>query len=285
MDEERIGLVLAKTSDLRSKIINCIHKTSSNAEKESGKIESEESEASPDAENQDSDVDEDAESLLNIKDALESLEGQLSYLQSLQQQQWYEREAALAEIEHSQKKLLNELKQYKGTEFEVIREAISFASLAEENPERLLLPPYPSRPENGGHLSAAARKFPLQNGGVPVNPSGSGRGSRGPLKWVGGMVGLAVKTGLTVLAVVAIMGLAGSSERNRENGGGVLNRVVELFRVEGGSEENGGGGEDRCPPGKVAVTENGETRCVVKERVEVPFVSVVGKPDVSYGCG
>ncbi|GER50403.1 plastid division2 [Striga asiatica] len=264
MDEERIGLVLAKTSELRSKIINCIHKTSFNAGKESGKIESHESEAGPDEENQDSDVDDDADSLLNIKDALESLEGQLSYLQSLQQQQWYEREAALAEIEHSQKKLLNELKQYKGTELEVIHEAISFASLAEENnPELLLLPPYPSRPENNGH----ARKFPLQNGGVPEKP---GSPSWGPLKWVGGVIGLAVKTGLTVFAVVAIMGLAGSLERNGE----------KLFGIEG-SKENG----DRCPPGKVAVTENGETRCVVKERVEVPFDSMVGKPDVSYGCG
>lgn len=80
MDEDRIGLVLAKTLDLRSKIINCIHK-SSNVDKECKESVSKESETSPDAENQEDDNDEEAESLLSIKDALESLEGQLSSLQ------------------------------------------------------------------------------------------------------------------------------------------------------------------------------------------------------------
>lgn len=83
MDEDRIVLVLAKTSELRSKIISCIHKTASNVDRESGEREAKESEASPDAENQENDVEEEAETLLNIKDALESLEVQLSSLQVL----------------------------------------------------------------------------------------------------------------------------------------------------------------------------------------------------------
>ncbi|KAK6159428.1 hypothetical protein DH2020_006742 [Rehmannia glutinosa] len=155
------------------------------------------------AENQDYDVEEEAESLVNIKDALESLEGQLSSLQALQQRQWYDKESALADIEDSQKKLLKELKEYKGKDLEVINEAIAFASVTEDNND-LLLPPYPSRPSHpivseNGYLStfSSTRKLP-QNG---------------------------------------------------------------------------------VSAGKVAVMENGETRCVVKERVEIPFESVVATPD------
>ncbi|KAL2460187.1 Plastid division protein PDV2 [Abeliophyllum distichum] len=156
MDEDRIGLVLARTSELRSKIINCIHKAS---EKEVKENDNKEFEANPDAENQEN------EKLLNIRDALESLEAQLSSLQALQQQQWYEKEAALSEIEYSQKKLLKELKEYEGTDLDVIHEAISFASETEDNND-LLLPPYPSRPSHSlvadnGYLSSflSTRKF------------------------------------------------------------------------------------------------------------------------------
>lgn len=83
MDEDRIGLVLAKTSELKSKIISCIHKAASNVERESEERESKEPETTPDAENQENDGEEEAESLLNIKDALDSLEAQLSSLQVL----------------------------------------------------------------------------------------------------------------------------------------------------------------------------------------------------------
>ncbi|XP_074292997.1 uncharacterized protein LOC141619875 [Silene latifolia] len=38
----------------------------------------------------------------------------------------------------------------------------------------------------------------------------------------------------------------------------------------------------RCPPGKVAVMEKGEIRCIVKERVEIPFDFVATDPDVNY---
>lgn len=40
-----------------------------------------------------------------------------------------------------------------------------------------------------------------------------------------------------------------------------------------------------CPPGKVLVVEDGETRCLVKERVEIPFMYVATTPDVNYWCG
>lgn len=61
MDEDGIALVLARASDLRSKITNCIQNASSTPD---------------DAEEQ-----EEADGLLNIRDSLEALEAQLTSLQ------------------------------------------------------------------------------------------------------------------------------------------------------------------------------------------------------------
>ncbi|XP_057788380.1 plastid division protein PDV2 [Salvia miltiorrhiza] len=290
MDEDRIVLVLAKTSELRSKIISCIQNTASNVDRESGESESKESEANPDTQNQENDVEEEAESLLNIKDALESLEAQLSSLQALQQQQWYEKEAALAEIEYSQKKLLKELKEYKGKDLEVIHEAVAFASETEDNND-LLLPPYPSRPSQSivsknGYLSTftSSRRSP-QNGfasggpkNLPKNVHNSEAG--GTFKSVRVLLGTAAKTAMTVVGVITILSLAGFEARLGKRDSRF--KFSDLFQQRR-DEEKGSNAE--CPPGKVPVVENGETRCVVKERVEVPFESVVSVPDVSYGCG
>ncbi|KAG6410746.1 hypothetical protein SASPL_128814 [Salvia splendens] len=292
MDEDRIVLVLAKTSDLRSKIVSCIQNTASNADRESGESVSKESEANPDAENRENDVEEEAEeSLLSIKDALESLEAQLSSLQALQQQQWYEKEAALAEIGYCQQKLLKELKEYKGKDLEVIHEAVAFASETEDNSD-LLLPPYPSRPSQSivsknGYLSTfTSSRRSSQNGftsggakhhhNIPNNFDKPEAG--GAFKSVRALLGTAAKTAITVVGVITILSLAGFEARlgKRDN----QFKFSDLFQQRR-DEEKGSGAE--CPPGKVPVVENGETRCVVKERVEVPFESVVSAPNVSYG--
>ena len=65
MEEEGIGLVLARATELRLKISNCIQRATANG-------------PSPHA---DDDDDEATERLLNICDALEALETQLSSLQ------------------------------------------------------------------------------------------------------------------------------------------------------------------------------------------------------------
>ncbi|XP_020551917.1 plastid division protein PDV2 [Sesamum indicum] len=299
MDEDRIGLVLAKTSELRSKIVNCIHKTAPNVEKEGKESESKEFEASPDAENQD-DTEEEAESLLNIRDALESLEGQLSSLQALQQQQWYEKEAALAEIEYSQKKLLKELKEYKGKDLEVIHEAIAFAGETEDSND-LLLPPYPSRPlqsvvSDNGYLSnfTSTRKF-HQNGAIAgglknlldvpkdlhkSETSHRQSGPSSPFQRVKVLISTAAKAAVTIAGVVTILSLAGFEPRLRKRDNQL--KLPDLFQLQRNNEK---GATVECPAGKVPVKENGEIRCVVKERVEIPFESVVATPDVSYGCG
>ncbi|KAL7156719.1 hypothetical protein ABFS83_02G027500 [Erythranthe nasuta] len=279
MDEDRIALVLARTSDLRSKIITCISGTclpSSTVKKQGQKSDSEEN---PDE--QQHDFDEESENLLNIKDALDSLESQLSSLQALNQQQWYEKEAALAEIEYSQKKLLKELNEYKGKDLKVIHEAIAFASETEDRND-LLLPPYPRRPsqsnsvlsEKNGYAFTSSRKIPLGKPAESNNRSGRSGSLWGPFESVAVLIGTAVKAGLTIVGVIAVLSLAGFEPRLKKRG---INRIKisDLFKER----------LSECPKGKVAVIENGETRCVVKERVEIPFGSVVSSPDVSYGCG
>jgi hypothetical protein len=41
----------------------------------------------------------------------------------------------------------------------------------------------------------------------------------------------------------------------------------------------------QCPPGKKLIMEDGDAKCIVKERIELPFVREVKTPDVLYGRG
>ncbi|KAK9071165.1 hypothetical protein SSX86_009733 [Deinandra increscens subsp. villosa] len=263
MDEDGIALVLSRASELRSKITNCIHSESSALE---------------DGE----DGEEEAEGLLNILDSLEALEAQLSSLQALQQQQWYEKEASLAEIDHSRKKLLQKLKAYKGEDLEVIHEATAFASSAVELENNdLLLPPYPTRPTSS-HFSLA-NKIPQID-----PPNGEQNGSvhqpmpKSPLKGLRQIIGAAAKTVFTVVGLIAVLHLSGFEPRL--NGRGLDIKVLGMAPEQGNEEKTEKMME--CPPGKVLVVENGVTRCLVKERVEIPFKSVATTiPDVNYGCG
>ncbi|RDX94851.1 Plastid division protein PDV2, partial [Mucuna pruriens] len=288
MEEEGIGLVLARATELRLKISNCIHKATAN-----GSLL-----------HADDDDDDATERLLNICDALEALETQLSSLQVLQQQQRYEREIALAEIESSRKMLIDKLKEYKGKELEVIHEATTFASETVEPNNDLLLPPYPSRPP----YSVSMEKEYLSQ--IPsVNKSGrSGlitfdpmieankslsekepnhveNGAKSSRKGLGYFITSAAKTMLTVVGVVSILSLSGFGPN--------LGKLGTRFSVQGRVEneersttKNGGERPNiQCPPGRILVWENGEARCLVKERVEIPFSAVAATPDINYGCG
>nr|XP_018627463.1 plastid division protein PDV2 isoform X2 [Nicotiana tomentosiformis] len=217
MDEDRIGLVLARISELRVEITNCIHKASK-------KLDEEEVE-SANGTSLEAEDDEAVDCLLKIKDALESLEAQVSSLQALQEQQWYEKEAALSEIGYSQEKLLQTLKGYKGKDFQVIHEAIAFVSETVGDNNDLLLPPYPSRPSRamvsdkgyGAHLPSA-RKF-TQNGVTGSHNHYSRKDldeanqerseSKSPLKMVKFFISAAAKTALTVVGVISVLSLAG----------------------------------------------------------------------------
>ncbi|KAA8536140.1 hypothetical protein F0562_028618 [Nyssa sinensis] len=305
MDEDSIGLVLARASELRSKITNCIHQAStlhSERNKQHQELENGEkndpSRSLMEEGGEADQEDEETESLLNIRDALESLEAQLSSLQALQQQQWYEKETALAEIDYSRKKLLKKLKEYKGEDLEVIHEANAFASEAVEDSNDLLLPPYPSRPpcslvSDNGYLShfSSTRKS-AQNGVIGGDPTIEAKkslhesdrnqaqsGSRNSSKGLRFFINAAAKTVLTLVGAISVLSLAGFEPRLRKRD--TQFNVFSLFQQQETEERT----EVQCPPGKVPVVEDGEIRCLVKERVEIPFESVVATPDVNYGCG
>lgn len=287
MDEEGIVLVLARASELRSKITNCIHNASSITANDATNHE--------EGADYKEETEEETETLLNIRDSLEALEAQLSSLQALQQQQWYEKEASLAEIDYSRKKLLQKLKAYKGEDLEVIHEATAFASSAVENENNndLLLPPYPSRPSSSlasdnGYLShfSLTPKIPQTEGTIGI-PTGEAKGTvhqserRSSLKGLRQIICAAAKTAFTLVGFIAVLHFSGFEPRVSRRGS--KSKVFVMSREQGNVENTEMMVE--CPPGKVLVVENGETRCLVKERVEIPFKSVVTIPDVNYGCG
>ncbi|KAH9298273.1 hypothetical protein KI387_029955, partial [Taxus chinensis] len=71
-------------------------------------------------------------SLNAIRNALEALENQLHLLHTLQLQQRAERDAALMHLEESRLMLLKRLKEHRGRDLIVIKEALDFASDGDE---------------------------------------------------------------------------------------------------------------------------------------------------------
>lgn len=198
--------------------------------------------------------------------------------------------------------LLDKLKEYKGEHLEVINEASAFAGEAVEHNHDLMLPPYPSRPPyslhpNNGHVlpSLSARKS-VRNGvtlsyvtnnakkesseSLTASKQASTRNSRNGL---GSLIAVAAKAVFTIVGVVSILSMSGFGQRIAAKRGSTRLKISGVF------EQPSTGEEERpriqCPPGKILVVEDGEARCLVKERVEVPFSSAVAKPDVNYGCG
>ncbi|KAG5238907.1 plastid division protein [Salix suchowensis] len=316
MEDEGIEAVLAKAIDLRLKIGNCILKAtttniSNNIKNQSFEEEKQESDGleekgekkwSPKnsefldgvllSEAEEGEDDE-TERLFHICDALESLENQLSNLQALQQRQCYEKEVALGEIEHSRKILLDKLKDYKGEDLEVIKEASAFAGETVEPDNDLLLPPYPSRlPQslvlNNRHLSlfhstqksngiitGEAKRYQDESESNQAQTASNSR------KGLGHIISAAAKTVITLVGVISVLSLAGFGPGIGKNN--VPLKVLGLCRQQPVADERKQ--DAQCPPGRILVWEDGEARCVVKERVAVPFTSVVGKPDVNYGSG
>ncbi|KAJ0981796.1 hypothetical protein J5N97_010051 [Dioscorea zingiberensis] len=159
MEGEKIGRVLWRASELRSKFNQCMERERSRVGGgEEGSCEMEEQE----------------DSIVGIRDAFESLDQQLSALQALQQQQIYERETALAQIDQSRLALLSKLKEYKGEELEVIHEVSVFAGGSFEHDDDLLLPPYPRHlPDSmldGIYASHLMSRPKLLQDGLAVDP-------------------------------------------------------------------------------------------------------------------
>lgn len=81
MEGEEIGLVLARASELRTKITDCIGRGGGDELQRGRRAEEDEEERGGEGEGEEEEEEEEAESLLSIRDALESLEQQLASLQ------------------------------------------------------------------------------------------------------------------------------------------------------------------------------------------------------------
>ncbi|XVF45818.1 hypothetical protein PTKIN_Ptkin02bG0237200 [Pterospermum kingtungense] len=305
MEEEGVGLALAKATELRLKISNYIQKATA------GKLSSPNKQSPQKQEDEQADKvgffngenlseyeeeeEEETERLLSIRDGLESLESQLVALQNLQHQQQYEKEVALAEIDYSRRILLEKLQEYQGKDMDVILEAAAFVSKTVDTNNDLLLPPYSSRPvlHNGylSHLQSRYKSLPsgVTNGertneaknlnGHRENKKQDESESKNLRKGLGYFISSTFKTVLPLVGVIYVLSL---SNFVPNLGKGTPLKFFGMLHQRADEEKNS---TVQCPPGKVLVMEGGEARCLVKERIEVPFESIVAKPDVDYGCG
>ncbi|CAH8361924.1 unnamed protein product [Eruca vesicaria subsp. sativa] len=269
-DEEGIGLVLARATELRLKISDCIDTSTHPVTDDEGEAKKDKDFDSISSE------EEEAARLLCIRDALESLESQLAALQNLRQRQQYEKQVALSEIDYSRKMLLEKLNEYKGKEFEVLREASTFAGERVGYENDLLLPPYSVHPplslglDNNGYLPhlPSKKKSSDANGGH-VRKETQVKNPHGVIRFLGSVV----KIMLPIIGVVSIF--YGPEIKKRGMSLKLLGFLPQRVVV----------AKNQCPTGKVLVVEDGEARCLVKERVEIPFDSVVAKRYVTYGYG
>lgn len=283
--EEEIGLVLARASDLRSRISACAaaarppQRLAAGEEEERG-------------EEDDGDEEVEVESLVGINGALESLEQQLASLQDLQHQQRYERETILSQIDRSRTSLLNKLKEYKGEDCEVIHEAAAFAGEKIENDDGLILPPYSSHVTNSFVLddlyptnyvpnSKGLHNGPVSSGMTENGTRSSGLQNSNSEGGIRSFVGWMAKTAVMVVGAVAIVKAAGYEPTIRS---GIKLDIAGLFGKES-TVANVQVPTLQCPTGKVMVVEDGRAHCVVKERVEIPFGTNLAAPDASYGLG
>lgn len=187
--------------------------------------------------------------------------------------------------------LLAKLKEYKGEELAVIHEASAFAGETVERNNDLLLPPYPSRPphslhpENGfsSHLPGLQKRNGVFSSDLSTeikNWSKSEHNGSKSSRGLGFFLSAAAKTVFTLVGVASVLSLSGFGPNFVKTSNHL--KILGLFQQPPSKETRS---KKKCPPGKILVVENGEARCLVKERVEVPFSSVSAKPDVNYGCG
>ncbi|THU45086.1 hypothetical protein C4D60_Mb02t14170 [Musa balbisiana] len=277
MEGEEIGLVLARASELRSKISDCIGGSGGGGGCRQG---GDDGDAGGDAATEEEE-EEEADSLVGIRDALDSLERQLAALQELQHQQRYERESILSQIDCSRMILLSKLKEYKGEELEAIHEVATFTGEAIELDDNLVLPPYPTHLPDlfvlddigaGSHFKknktthngpVAAAKQEGKGTACGTNKNQDDKTS----KRFRNIIGLVVKSAIAIVSMMSMVSFAGHQPM-------LKSRPPTERQI-----------SSHCPQGKVLVIEDGKARCIVKERIEVPFESDVTSPNIRYGLG
>lgn len=197
--------------------------------------------------------------------------------------------------------LLEKLKEYEGEDLEVIHEASAFAGETVQHDNDLLLPPYPSRlPQSltleNGYLSQF--RYPrksVQNVVITGELTKEGNkniyesernqvqnGSTTSRKGFGHFISSLAKMALPLVGVVYVLNMSGVAQNLGKKSAPL--KFFGIFR-QPAIDEKRSVFDVQCPPGKVLVVEDGEARCIVKERVEIPFESVAAKPDINYGSG
>ncbi|URD85307.1 Ternary complex factor MIP1 [Musa troglodytarum] len=281
MEGEEIGLVLARASELRSKISNCIGGSGGGGCRQRGGDGDAGGGAATDEEEEEEEEEDEADSLVGIRDALDSLERQLAALQELQHQQRYERESILSQIDCSRMILLSKLKEYKGEELEAIHEVATFAGEAIELDDNLVLPPYPTHLPDlfvlddiaaGSHF----KKNKTTHNGPVAAAKQEGMGTAcgtdknqddKTSKRFRNIIGLVVKSAIAIVSMMSMVSFAGHQPM-------LKSRPPTERQI-----------SSQCPQGKVLVIEDGKARCIVKERIEVPFEPDVTSPNIRYGLG
>lgn len=254
----------------------------------------------------------------------------------MQNHQRAEKDAVLAELEESRHLLLLKLKNHRGSEWEVVQEALAFAGEPVDERDDLLLPPYP-RPVGDVSVTGddqspklfsrtislprgrAAKRLALseeniqldeavhrnkdisqeakskqdyQEQGTAPEHKVDGEGGivfvggimRGLSGKVGSALAHAAKAVFVVASVVAFLAFTEHSHRQVEQKPrAVPSAVKPVFLPESRPRPPS---PPKCSPDKkLIVLEDGNAKCVVKERFELPFPREVKDPDVLYGRG
>ncbi|KAK8956741.1 Plastid division protein PDV2 [Platanthera zijinensis] len=192
----------------------------------------------------------------------------------LHQQQNDEREAALAKVGRSRKKLLIKLEEYKGDDLELVHKVAAIASETDPTflPELFMVndDKYThshfhsnNKLSKNDHTVDPAPKDSTENESRQNHLSRSAGQSK--LEVARFVLGLIAKSAIGFVGIVSALSLAG----------------FKPF-PETASKERGE--SNRCPPGKVVVIDDGKkVRCLVRERIEIPFGSHYDSINFGFG--
>lgn len=244
-------------------------------------------------------------------------------LQSVQQQQRLRKDAALAELEESRRVLLLRLKEHDGREMQVVEEAMTFAGEPVKKTDDLPLPPYlhPVSPslysESPVFRSAKAEKPSLvkqlddrcsfnsslflvdetasdaEAVNSTVSPVATEQATSPPSgRFSRAFTGVLNLTGKTLLVVVSVVAFLAVSELNlhgrkspKPKPSSVPPTPVQAKPEPKPEPKPRAGPVLECPAGYKRIEDDGIVKCIVKERVELPFPRGLKTPDVLHGRG
>ncbi|KAI5077219.1 hypothetical protein GOP47_0007825 [Adiantum capillus-veneris] len=145
MEPSEIVNVLARASELQAKIDGAIRRASlaDTLPSHRRSLNHDNFDDDDDAEDEERSFP-DVQKLKAIRHALLDLQDHLDSLQALQKRQKFEREDLLVELEDKRKLLIKRLRDYNGSEWEIVQEAHAFVGEPVQTEEDLMLPPYQS---------------------------------------------------------------------------------------------------------------------------------------------